>query len=306
MMIKLKNIISFFISLIVIICIAINFDTVKDKVMELIYGKQPVIKEANQYYKDDEFMFAKMSSDYNPTNYQDLIDIFYSSLNNGWKEFTFYCPVEYENCIDDVTAISHNQVLLSDLNNFVHPYNSYSTIKIFYDDAGTITIKVTRLYDDNEIKKIDYEIDKIIKELVTDGMSDRDKIKVLHDYIINNTKYDQNDKETTIYDSSRINGLLFEHFAVCSGYTDTMAVMLEKLDIKNYKIASEAHVWNAVFIDGYWRHLDLTWDDPIVASGKDILDDSYFLIDSDKLEELDKKEKEHIFDTSVYLEFKNN
>ena len=305
-MIKLKNIISFFISLIVIICIAINFDTVKDKVMELIYGKQPVIKEANQYYKDDEFMFAKMSSDYNPTNYQDLIDIFYSSLNNGWKEFTFYCPVEYENCIDDVTAISHNQVLLSDLNNFVHPYNSYSTIKIFYDDAGTITIKVTRLYDDNEIKKIDYEIDKIIKELVTDGMSDRDKIKVLHDYIINNTKYDQNDKETTIYDSSRINGLLFEHFAVCSGYTDTMAVMLEKLDIKNYKIASEAHVWNAVFIDGYWRHLDLTWDDPIVASGKDILDDSYFLIDSDKLEELDKKEKEHIFDTSVYLEFKNN
>lgn len=306
MMIKLKNIISFFISLIVIICIAINFDTVKDKVMELIYGKQPVIKEANQYYKDDEFMFAKMSSNYNPTNYQDLIDIFYSSLNNGWKEFTFYCPVEYENCIDDVTAISHNQVLLSDLNNFVHPYNSYSTIKIFYDDAGTITIKVTRLYDDNEIKKIDYEIDKIIKELVTDDMSDRDKIKVLHDYIINNTKYDQNDKETTIYDSSRINGLLFEHFAVCSGYTDTMAVMLEKLNIKNYKIASEAHVWNAVFIDGYWRHLDLTWDDPIVASGKDILDDSYFLINSDKLEELDKKEKEHIFDTSVYLEFKNN
>lgn len=305
-MIKLKNIISFFISLIVIICIAINFDTIKDKVMELIYGKQPVIKEANQYYKDDEFMFAKMSSNYNPTNYQDLIDIFYSTLNNGWKEFTFYCPVEYENCIDDVTAISHNQVLLSDLNNFVHPYNSYSTIKIFYDDVGTITIKVTRLYNDNEIKKIDYEIDKIIKELVTDDMANRDKIKVLHDYIINNTKYDQNDKKTTIYDSSRINGLLFEHFAVCSGYTDTMAVMLEKLDIKNYKIASEDHVWNAVFIDGYWRHLDLTWDDPIAVSGKDILDDSYFLIDSDKLEELDKKEKEHIFDTSVYLEFKNN
>lgn len=305
-MIKLKNIISFFISLIVIICIAINFDTIKDKVMELIYGKQPVIKEANQYYKDDEFMFAKMSSNYNPTNYQDLIDIFYSTLNNGWKEFTFYCPVEYENCIDDVTAISHNQVLLSDLNNFVHPYNSYSTVKIFYDDVGTITIKVTRLYNDNEIKKIDYEIDKIIKELVTDDMTNRDKIKVLHDYIINNTKYDQNDKKTTIYDSSRINGLLFEHFAVCSGYTDTMAVMLEKLDIKNYKIASEDHVWNAVFIDGYWRHLDLTWDDPIAVSGKDILDDSYFLIDSDKLEELDKKEKEHIFDTSVYLEFKNN
>ena len=88
-MIKLKNIISFFISLIIIICIAINFDTVKDKVMELIYGKQPVIKEANQYYKDDEFMFAKMSSNYNPTNYQDLIDIFYSTLNNGWKILLF-------------------------------------------------------------------------------------------------------------------------------------------------------------------------------------------------------------------------
>lgn len=305
-MIKLKNVISFFISLIVVICIAVNFETVKDKVMELIYGKQPVIKEHNKYYKDDEFMFAKMSDDYMPFNYQDLIDIFYSTLNNGWNEFTFYCPTEYETCIDDVTAISHNQILLSDLNNFVHPYNSYSTIKIFYDDTGTITIKVNRLYNDVEIKRIDEEIDRIINELISENMSDREKIKVLHDYIVNNTKYDQNDKESTIYDSSRMIGLLFEHFAVCSGYTDTMAVMLEKLNIKNYKIASEAHVWNAVFIDGYWKHLDLTWDDPIVASGKDILDDSYFLIDSDELEKLDKKEKEHIFDTEVYLEFSEN
>ena len=60
-----------------------------------------------------------------------------------------------------------------------------------------------------------------------------DNEHLLHDYIVNNTKYDQNDKESTIYDSSRMIGLLFEHFAVCSGYTDTMAVMLEKINIKN-------------------------------------------------------------------------
>jgi transglutaminase/protease-like cytokinesis protein 3 len=137
-------------------------------------------------------------------------------------------------------------------------------------------------------------------------MNDRDKIKVLHDYIITNTTYDKVREETkdSQYDSSRMIGLLFEHYSVCSGYTDVMAVMLEKLNIRNFRVASEEHIWNAVYIDDEWKHLDLTWDDPVSPNGKEVLEDTFFLIDSETLFELDEKEKEHIFNIEFYLEFK--
>ena len=35
----------------------------------------------------------------------------------------------------------------------------------------------------------------------------------------------------------------------------------EDFGIKNYKIASSNHVWNYVYIENNWYHLDLTWDE---------------------------------------------
>ena len=90
----------------------------------------------------------------------------------------------------------------------------------------------------------------------------------------------------------------------------------EKFGIKNFKVATElmqedisGHVWNAVYLDGKWLHLDLTWDDPVSDDGKDYLQRKYFLINSSELEEADKGEvivKEHIFSQRIYPELKNN
>ena len=305
-MIKLKNFISFFISLIVIFVITINMENIVDKLKKITdLRPEVIVQPANQFKKNDNFIFVKQVDDYVPYDYNDLVNIFYSVLNQGWDEFTFYCPIEYENCLEDVAKISYDEVLLSDINNYVHPYNSYSTIKTLYDDTGEITIKITHLYSDNEINKIDADIESIINNNVKNNMSDSEKIRIIHDYIINNTQYDTkraNNLESP-YDSSRILGLLYDKYSICSGYTDTMSVVLNKLNIPNFKIASETHIWNAVFIDGSWKHLDLTWDDPVTASGKQVLDHSYFLIDDDELRKLDINIKEHIFDKNVYLEF---
>ncbi len=307
-MIKLKKFISFFLSIVVAIVIILNSDKIAEKI-KTISNLQPevIIKPGNDYAKSDDFLLVQQTKDYIPYNYDDLLDIFYSLLNQGWNEFTFYCPVEYENCLDDVAKISYNEVLLSDINNYVHPYNSYSSIKTLYDDTGEVTVKVTHLYSDDEIKKIDADINRIIKDYVTDAMSLEEKIKVLHDYIIDNTKYDTNRANDvhSDYDSARILGVLYDNYAICSGYTDIMAVILDKLGVKNFKVASETHIWNVLYYNGEWVHLDLTWDDPVSASGKDILDHSYFLIDDITLEKLDSKIKEHIYDKNVYLELKD-
>ena len=70
----------------------------------------------------------------------------------------------------------------------------------------------------------------------------------------------------------------------------------------NIKIANDTHVWNAIYLNNRWSHLDLTWDDPVTSNKKDILQHEYFILTTDEL--LSKEVKEHKFDRDIYLEFK--
>lgn len=303
------------ITLIVIYVLYTNYGIIKDSFNDYFDNinnskNKIVIKNGNKYTKDYNFNYVKNSTDYIPYNYNDLIDIYYSTFNQGWDDFTFYCPSTYTNCLEDVKTISNNKTLLSNINNFVSPFNSYSEIKTLYDSTGEVTIEVTHLYDEYERQQLYKDILSIVNNNTNDNMSDTDKIKAIHDYIINNTKYDlaraDNINADSKYDSSRINGLLYEHYAICSGYADTMAVALDIMGFKNFKVSSDTHVWNAVYVDGNWLHLDLTWDDPISNSdtNKNILEHTYFLIDTPTLFSNTDNVSEHLFDDNIYSELK--
>mgnify|MGYP004693979423 FL=1 len=81
-----------------------------------------------------------------------------------------------------------------------------------------------------------------------------------------------------------------------------MALFLDKMGIKNYKVSSDSHIWNLVYVDGAWKHLDLTWDDPVVNTGENMLLHTYFLISYDEL--LKQNTAQHNFDTNIYQEAK--
>ena len=87
---------------------------------------------------------------------------------------------------------------------------------------------------------------------------------------------------------------MIQGYGTCNGYADAMAIFLDKLNIINYKIS----IWNLVYLDGKWYHLDLTWDDPI--SETNINRDTYFLITTKTLEELN--DGTHNFDKKIYSE----
>lgn len=285
-----------------------NKDIILEKIKSLeVEERELVIPAYKSWNKEYKYLYFTESEDYIPKDYEDLVQIFYSTLNNGWKEFTFYCSEEYVTCLDDVAKLSYNQKFLAEMNNFVHPYNSYTTIKTLYDTTGEITLKVEKLYSDEDILKIDEDINKLIKNNTNDNMTTREKIKAMHDAIINSTKYDEEraKNNNSKYDSSRIQGVLYDHYAICSGYTDIMAVILNKLNVPNFKIASEGHVWNAVYLDDNWYHLDLTWDDPVLSSGKNILLHDYFLVNDKEMIRLDEiaKKNDHIYNKNIYLEF---
>ena len=50
--------------------------------------------QTNKYTKDIDYLYVQKSQDYIPYSYQDLLNIFYSVIDNGWDQFTFYCPEE--------------------------------------------------------------------------------------------------------------------------------------------------------------------------------------------------------------------
>ena len=231
----------------------------------------------------------------------------YSFINNGWDEFTFYCPSEYSDCINDVELISNNQVLLSQINDFASPFNSFDEINTLYDETGEITISLNNTYTKEEQNIINEKLDSIISSNINDSMTLEQKLKSLHDYIINTTKYDidKNNTGESIYHSSTAYGALIEGFATCNGYADAYALILDRLGVKNYRITSDTHIWNAVYFNDEWLHIDLTWDDPVSESGKDYLEHNYFLVDNDTLEKEDGTLVDHKFPKAVYLEFKN-
>ena len=77
-----------------------------------------------------------------------------------------------------------------------------------------------------------------------------------------------------------------------------MAIFLSDIGIPNHKISTENHIWNAVYLDNNWYHLDLTWDDPVTSTGENMLIHDYFLITTAQLEQLDVSQ--HKYDKTVY------
>lgn len=277
------------------------------------------IPKSNSYVKEEDFLFVQNIENFMPFSKGDLKNIYYTIVNNGWKEFTFYCPSEYVECLEDVKEISNDQDLLTHLNNYVHPYNGFSNVKTVISETGDITVSINYFYSDEQIKAINKKIDEIYKNIITNDMDTYTKILTIHDYIINNTKYDieRNNNGNSIYHSYIAYGPLLEGYATCNGYTDAMALFLEKMNIPNFKVAmtpeknsdTEGHVWNAVYLNNQWFHLDLTWDDPVSNDGTDYLQHKYFLITTSQLEEADTSGEvivtEHQFKKNIYPELKN-
>ena len=269
-------------------------------------GETIVLPDNPTYKNNFEFEFVKETDDFTASSRQEILDILYTVLNNGLDNFTFYCDQNYGTCVSDFNEISQDQVLLSTINNMVSPFNSYDKISFTIAAYGKIDMEIQKLYSDEEITRVDNEIERLITENLGNKMSDRDKIKFFHDYLINNSKYDQ-DRATAIENGSDIDnnshkaiGPLFDKIALCSGYSDAMKLFLDKLEIPNYKISNTRHSWNLVYVDGKWLHLDLTWDDPVTDTGVDLLLHKFFLITTDELQDLDATE--HNFNAEYYPE----
>lgn len=306
----MKKLLGFILTLAMIFLVYLfREDITRYFITEYAYKNSNIKQTSNEYKKNLNISFVKETDNFYPTDYQNLLDIYYTSLNNGVNSFIYYCPKEYKNCIKDSEKLANDQDTLSIINNLVHPYNSYSSLSAKINSYGKVEVTIQKQYSEEEIALLNEKVNVIYNSIIKENMNTSDKIRTIHDYIINNSNYDKQKADSIVngqivgastYKSETAYGVLFQNYGICSGFSDAMELFLDKIGIENYKIASKTHIWNLINVDGTWLHLDLTWDNPIVnGSGKLLLHD-FFLIPTNTLNSLNTGH--HTYDKNIYKE----
>lgn len=164
-----------------------------------------------------------------------------------------------------------------------------------YLDCGENNNYLADGYESKEqIEQIESEIQNIKNTILTniENKSEYEKIKEIHDYLVDNISYEETISKNDIYN---ICGALIRKECVCEGYAKAFKYLLDEANIESIIVVGEAtnsesktenHAWNYVKIEEDWYAVDVTWDDPIVKGWGNVGNSSrykYFLVGSNEM-----------------------
>ncbi len=244
-------------------------------------------------YREDSYEYRKKAILENASqnalnNESELIHLFYILNREFIPEFTF------ETTLDPDTWTSYYQH--SNIINLEYFYSSGILCRI-YNGSSLCTVSL-KFEEDVETVKAYHAVteakaDKIIASILTDGMTDKDKVKAIHDYLILNCEYNYNDylKGEVPFESRIAYGALCERSAVCQGYSAAFNMLCKRAGIRSAVVtgtvpdSEDLHAWNMILTDGQIFYIDVTRDDP-VPDQKGKISYKYFLLTESELSSL--------------------
>lgn len=138
-----------------------------------------------------------------------------------------------------------------------------------------VTFTFEYLESREETDQVNKRIEEVFEELEIESMTPYEKVKAIHDYIIDNSTYDMTINRNSAY------AALIEESSVCQGYAQLTYKMMTEAGIPCRIITGTAdgqpHAWNIVKLDSYWYNIDCTWDNPIGGDKKSYQRYDYFL-----------------------------
>ncbi len=121
-------------------------------------------------------------------------------------------------------------------------------------------------YSIKEVNIMLMETEEAAKDIVSgidSGMSDYEKLKYFHDYLVLNCKSSTDDAY-----ADSIYGALVRKKALCEGFAKAFSYLCNIAEIENMIVTGYTdvpHMWNMVKLGGSWYHVDVGWDKPSEA-----------------------------------------
>lgn len=137
----------------------------------------------------------------------------------------------------------------------------------------------------NILRQMETQIEPFIQRISM--LSEREKVKQIHDYIIRKVTY----KDLEAPYSHESPGVLLYGIAVCEGIAKSFKYISDRARINSVVISGDAvdgmrhvpnatgHAWNIVYVDSTPYHIDVTFDYS-VSSGRTIRYDYFLLSDT--------------------------
>ena len=146
---------------------------------------------------------------------------------------------------------------------------------VYINNAKDPTYLLDGFTSKSQIDECESKIISVKNQILNkiDGKSDFEKMKYIHDYLVDTIEYDQTFAEKNIYN---IYGALVSKTCVCEGYAKALQYLLNEAELENVIVTgtatnsdgkTENHAWNYVNINEKWYAIDATWDDPIIVGG---------------------------------------
>lgn len=181
-----------------------------------------------------------------------------------------------------------------------HPEYNYDTV-VWKDKNGYYGYYYSSELTDQELdakwRAADKKAGAIVKKKLKKSMTDQQKLRKLHDYLMKTCSYDYKLTEIDGYeDGLTAYGVLVKKKGVCQGYTAAFSLLAQKAGVYSIavcgSVSSGSHTWNYVKLGGKYLHIDCTWDKTL-QKGKAIRHD-YFAIPGDLIIQ------NHVWDPAKY------
>lgn len=139
----------------------------------------------------------------------------------------------------------------------------------------------------NILRQMEKRIEPFVQRIAM--LSERERVKQIHDYIIRNVTY----KDLEAPYSHESPGVLLYGVAVCEGIAKAFKFLSDRVRVNSLVIAGDAiddtnqpsnasgHAWNIVYVDSCPYHLDVTFDYSVSSASTTRYD--YFLLSDSQI-----------------------
>ena len=232
------------------------------------YGsyENPVYAGSDNNIISDEVALPVMYSGETLGTYDEMVDYIRNNMRERNTNVTFTYMGSFGNLAAKELVSKAIEDAYSDDDNALPYEGDY----IYYSFSGynfSLSISGSRFTADiafryhttsGQEQEVTERVNSLLASWDTSSMSDMQKVKLVHDYIVTNVEYDYSYSKYSAYNA------LIEGSSVCQGYALLTYRMLRGLGLQTRIISglgnSDRHAWNIVKIGNKYYNIDCTWD----------------------------------------------